>query len=475
MERTESVERGLAKNTILFFIGSIGSKFLSYLLIPFYTAILSTKDYGICDTIFTTVSLLYPVLTFSIGEAVFRFAIDKTSNHEKVWTVGLIVGGIGFGITWAFSPLLLLSRELSPYYWLFVCYYLSCILESLFSQYSKGCNRVKDNTIAGLVTTLLKLLLIISFLKWFHWGINGYLLAHIVSNAIFCIIVFLLIGRDYFKITIIDFQLMKKMFKYSLPIIPNAASWWISTSSDKYIINYFCGYDITGIYAISYKIPSLMTTITGVFLSAWQITSAEEYDSSDSTKIFNRLYNFFYTLLLLSVALLIPLTRIIAKILFANDFYEAWHFVPLLLFAFLFHDLAAFVGSTYTASKKTKALFVSTLIGAVANIALNFLLIPIWGANGAALATFVSYFFVWLFTIINSSSLLRIKIDYFNHILCFSLISIEIGLEMINAPVATLLCFICFLIIIFLNISTIKEIVNSITVAIKNKIKRGQK
>ena len=111
MSDSKSIGKGLAKNTVLFLLGSIGSKLLGYLLIPFYTSILTTEDYGIVDTIFTTVSLLFPILTVTIGEAVFRFALDKNADKAKVWTCGVIISGIGFLISCLLSPLLLLSEK----------------------------------------------------------------------------------------------------------------------------------------------------------------------------------------------------------------------------------------------------------------------------------------------------------------------------------------------------------------------------
>ena len=458
MDEMQASGKKLAKNTSLFLLGSIGSKLLGYLLIPFYTSILSTEDYGICDTIFITVSLLYPILTLSIGESVFRFSIDKTTDQSKVWTVGVIIASIGFLVSFAFSPLLLLAKKLSPFYWLFIGYYFAVIIETLFSQYAKGCNRVRDNTIAGLTSTLLRLVMIIAFLKWFEFGILGYFIAHIVSCFFTCILLFILLGAKQFKICRVDKKLVNSMLKYSIPIIPNAVSWWISTSSDKYIINYYCGYGVTGVYAISYKIPSLMTTLTSVFLNAWQITSAEEIDSEYAETIFNKIYRLFFTVLVFAVAILIPLSRLLSRILFAKEFFNAWYYVPILLFAYLFHDLSAFIGSTYTASKKTRIIFVSTLIGAITNVLLNIMLISIYGAIGAAIATLISYYIVWMIRIINSAKILKISINIAAHFISFFFIGVEIILEMMDSLSLSLTSMICILIIVLANYPSMKDL-----------------
>ena len=81
------------------------------------------------------------------------------------------------------------------------------------------------------------------------------------------------LNRYIVPINKINKVLIKAMVKYSVPMIPNSISWWISNSSDKYMLTAFCGVAVTGIYSVAYKIPTFLTTFTTIFMSAWQISA----------------------------------------------------------------------------------------------------------------------------------------------------------------------------------------------------------
>ena len=74
----------LSKNTLLFTINSFGSKLITFLLVPLYTNVLSTNDYGTADLMTSTAQLLIPLLTLNIQDAVLRFSLDKTKDPKKI-------------------------------------------------------------------------------------------------------------------------------------------------------------------------------------------------------------------------------------------------------------------------------------------------------------------------------------------------------------------------------------------------------
>ena len=80
----------LGKNTILVFVGSLGSKVLTILMLPFYTAWLSVNDFGNVDLISTYTSLIMSVVTLCMTDAIFRFPKDKTKEEQiEYFTSGL--------------------------------------------------------------------------------------------------------------------------------------------------------------------------------------------------------------------------------------------------------------------------------------------------------------------------------------------------------------------------------------------------
>ena len=81
----------------------------------------------------------------------------------------------------------------------------------------------------------------------------------------------------------------------------------------------------------------------------------------------------------------------------------------------LFSGLSSFLGTVFTAAKKTKAVFVTTMVGAGINIVLNFALIPLWGGYGAAIATAVGYLATFFSRLKGANSIMHLDVDYKKH------------------------------------------------------------
>lgn len=86
----------LFKNMGILTISNFSSKILVFLLVPLYTSVLSTTEYGTYDFIISTVGLLYPILTLNIADAVMRFTMDETYSSKKVISVGIKYVSISF-------------------------------------------------------------------------------------------------------------------------------------------------------------------------------------------------------------------------------------------------------------------------------------------------------------------------------------------------------------------------------------------
>lgn len=460
----------LKKNTLLMMISNFASKFLVFLLIPLYTHCLTTEEYGISDIIFTTVNLIYPILTLLMTEAVLRFTLDKNteSDNKNIFTISLVISFLGFLILLIVGPLISKMVKINNYLLLFYLYYIATILYFLFSQFSKGIGKVKEFAISGIINTIVTILCNIIFLLFLDWKIEGYILSYIIGMVISSVYLFIKLRLYSYFINIkhINRNKVRDMLKYSVPMIPNSISWWISNSSDKYILYFFRNLSEIGIYSASYKIPTLLTTFSNVFVGSWQLSSIDEFGSDESIKFHRDIYNKYSLIVTFSVVWLILFSQLISKVLFAADYYIAWKPAIILLFAFLFNTLSGFLGTIYTSAKKTFFLFLSTLIAAIINIIFNILLIPKFGMVGAAIATLISYFFVWIFRLLNTKKILDMKLDLKKDIVSYILIVLEILLLELNINFYYVVIIPLF--ITFININNIKNVVLSI---FKRKVK----
>ena len=159
--------RKLFKNTSLLFIGQFSSKLLTYFLLPIYTYVLTTEEYGTYDLIHVTATLLLPVLTLDIFEACFRFAMDRNTDKKQVFSWCLAVSGIAMALALLAYPLVIMVIGGSEYYWLFFLLLATTILNTFMMQFIKGCEKLTAYSVLGITHTALIIVLNILFLLVF--------------------------------------------------------------------------------------------------------------------------------------------------------------------------------------------------------------------------------------------------------------------------------------------------------------------
>ncbi len=388
----------LLSNTLLISMGTFGSKILVFLMVRFYTGYLTPSDYSTADLITQTANLLFPIISIGIADGVFRFVMDKESDKKSVLTLGfwcITLGSLAFlGVI----PLLGLVDDFKGYIWLIVVYTLASCYHSLCVSYLRGVGKTALFALQGILNTALVIIFNIIFLAFFSMGITGYVLSVVLADVLSTL--FLIIKEKLWREFTLKPQLaiLKPMLKYSIPLIPTTVFWWITSVSDRYMVNEIISSDANGLYAIAYKLPTLLTLVSTMFMQAWQYSAVveDEGDREEHAKFFGTVWGSFQAVMFLAGAGVIAFTKPIMKILTDPDFYESWKFVPMLSIAMVFTAFASFMGTVYTLNKKSVLSFLTAFIGASSNIALNFILIPKIGVQGAAIATVASYLLVFI-------------------------------------------------------------------------------
>lgn len=199
----------------------------------------------------------------------------------------------------------------------------------------------------------------------------------------------------------------KAMLKYAIPLIPNNVLWWITNVSDRYMVAYLLGNDANGLYAVAYKVPSIVVLVSGIFMDAWQMSAITETQGRGS--FFTRVFRSYTSLLFITGSGIILFSKVITKLLVSEAFYPSWQYIPFLVMATVFTCIVNFLGSIYMVEKKSMLSLATTAVGAVTNVILNFLLIPRFGVNGAAFATFISYFVVFLLRAVDTRRFVRMR------------------------------------------------------------------
>lgn len=387
----------LAKNTAIFAVGNFSTKILSFLIVPLYTYVLTTEEYGRIDLFVTTLSFLVPIMTLSIQEALIRYLlgkeVDENTAISNCWAV-YIVGAVISVLLFPLYRLYLKDENISL---IFTILLLFNSFNAIFTHYLRSIGRNIAYTIKGIIDTIVLLSFNVIFLIFMHLGMMGYLYSMAISQLVGCVYL-LFVGKLWNKLNLkhLNYRVLKKMVRFSMPLIPNSLMWWIMSAGDKYIINYFLGDSANGIYSLSLKIPTIITMLYSIFFQAWQMSAIEENDSKEREEFYSTIYRLTNALLIGIVALIIIGIKPLYVLVMNNNFATAWVYVPILSIATAFNCQSSFFGVVYTTAEKTTRAFGTTALGATMNLIFNFALIKPLGLQGVAVGTCMGYIVVAL-------------------------------------------------------------------------------
>lgn len=458
----------LYKNTIIFAIGSLSTKFISFLMVPLYTYVLTTSQYGITDLAFTFSMLLTPLVALNIHEAIMRFSLDKNANRKNIICTGFAIFMAGSVLSLLIIPLLFFVPILNNYAILVYLLIWSTTLFYITQSYLKGIEKLKFLAVSNILSTFLLVAFNVVFLLAFHWGINGYLLASIFSYIITSLII-IVFGKmkQYFIGFYFDKKMAKEMLKYSIALVPNSMLWWVTNSSDRFMVTAFCGTSANGIYAVAYKLPTLLSNISNIFQQAWQFSAIMEVDSIDKDAYNSKVFRMYSKFIFVISSFLILVQKPLLKIYVDNKFFDAWKYTSVLIIAFALLSFASFVGTYYTVAKNNIGMMLSAVCGAIVNIILNLILIPQIGIQGASVATCFGYFSILLYRVIDTQKYVKLQVFNKQFILCLLILVLQVWVSFLQDGTNYIFNAIGFILISLLS----KDLIAMIYTGIINKLK----
>ncbi|MDR2836640.1 MAG: oligosaccharide flippase family protein [Bacteroidales bacterium] len=414
---TNSLKK-LVRQTAIYGTSSIIGKLLNYFLVPFHTRIFSTEQYGIVSEYYAYIPVILVLLTCGLETGFFRFSKDKenfdttySSIFTTVFTFSFIFLIIIFLTIGPLSNLLGYSKHHE--YTLLVAFiiFLDAVISIPFAKL-----RIQNKASKFAIYKILNICFNIGF-NIIFFALCPYLLEKnitfvsnfykpeigigyiFISNLLGNIITFLMLIPEIIKVKYnFDIQIMKKILKYSLPLLIVGLAGMINETMDRIFIKNILStsYNIkfaqeqVGIYSANYKLAILMTMFIQMFRYAAEPFFFENTNEKDSKKLYAQVTKYFI-IFGLGIFLFVLLYIDIFKYFVGVDFRKGLNIVPILLLANLFLGIFFNLSMWYKLNDMTKYGAIITLIGAVITIILNILLIPKIGYMGSAWTTLICY------------------------------------------------------------------------------------
>ncbi|MDD5131802.1 MAG: oligosaccharide flippase family protein [bacterium] len=412
----------LFKGSLIYGVGTILNRFLSFLLLPLFTQYLQPGDYGIMAMLAVLNMVLLGVFTLGTGNSMgicYFETEDKNDRGQIVWTTFVLLllsaGILLLAGSFFAAPLskILLKTEAYSYLVLISLAGLGVNMVTM-PLYSFLRMEEKAKTFVSLTTvyTVLSLGLSVYAVAYLQRGVKGFLEAGLVSGIIVLIITLIMV-LPALKISL-NLKWIPKLVRIGYPSIFGVGAFFVIDWVDRLMIQRMVGMEELGIYSIGYTFGMVMIIFAeGAFGSAWP-----PYFLSFSNKreeaiiLFGKIFKyslFFYGTLVL---LFFMLARPLVSLLTTAPFHSAYTVVGLIAAAYMIKVLYLLVLPGFYYHQKFYLQAAIEWGAAIINIGLNFLLVPRFQKEGAAMATLLAYLSLLLLAYLIGQKLMRVKYDW---------------------------------------------------------------
>lgn len=397
MGRTKQLSRKkkFLKDFGIYAIGNLGSKLITFLMIPLYTyCVEKPSDYGYFDLCLQMCFLMFPVITLQLRDGAFRFLLDTQDTTERSRIITFAYGTLFKTIICTIVIALALSLFVHiDYLWSTIALLVVMAIYEFLAQISRGLGNNKAFIAVGLIASFGICLFSLIFVAWLRIGIAGIFLANILARVLSIAIVEYKMKTfsRFFNLKIDLKSTSKQLLSYSIPLIPVSLCWLLTTTSDRYFVSYFLGFSMTGIYAIAVRFGGLIHTLSNIFLQTWQENAIQQYNSPDRDEFFSKVFNYYmYVLCFTLIAFTFTLKICYGWIIGAN-YQDSLEYVYAINLSTILFAITVYFELPYQCAKDTKRAIPSIILTTIVNISLNFILTPLLHIYGVILTAIISY------------------------------------------------------------------------------------
>jgi O-antigen/teichoic acid export membrane protein len=406
-----SIFRKLAGQTAVYGLSSILGRLLNYLLVPIYTRVFDTAEYGIVTQFYAYAAFLNVLFTFGLETSFFRFSQTESGNPKVYSTALLSLIGTSvafFALAWFFADPIAgtfsLAADSGQPLSTYVIWFAGILAADAVTAIPFARLRQQEKAVKFAVIRLLNIGLNIGFNLYFlvykrdaasydtSAAVGYVFLSNLLASLITLVILLpeLSAVKDGF-----DRELWSRMMRYGLPLMVAGFAGMVNETFDRIMLPYLVRDSVTaldqlGIYGACYKLSILMTLFVQTFRYAAEPFFFSQSGKEDARQIYARVMNWF----------VIGCAFIFLVVMLYMDFFS--HFigerfrsglpvVPILLMANLCLGVYLNISIWYKLSGKTSWGAWFSLAGAIVTLILNFLLIPPLGYLGAAWTTLACY------------------------------------------------------------------------------------
>lgn len=406
----ESPFTQFAKSSVVFFFGAAFSKVIVFLLLPLYTHYLPTDAYGFYDLSTTVVAL---VVALSYGQT-WVATMQQMRVAEEGSTQAVCSGAFVFVCsTILYGLILLILHAISPLecFPLIFIFGVADAIQKMAGYIARGYEKNAAFAISGIVQSILIVSLNIFLLAYCSFGVAALFISYIIGSAAQAAYLFAAV-RENLRMTSLSWRLVARIAKTSVPLGLNDVSAWLLNSYSRVVVSQVLSMAANGIFAIGFRLSSVMSLGTQCFLYAWQDLSFTNDESRSNPRFFSSAVCQYGQFLLLVGAVLLPFLSLAFPVLVGEAYGGAYQLMPLFLLYAIISAYSVFIGNIFIVINKSGMLFASTALACAFTVVTCGFVTQEYGLQGAILTVCMSF----LICIVVRVVILRRKIGFQLHV-----------------------------------------------------------
>ncbi len=394
----------LTKDTAIYGISTILSRFLNFLLVPFYTHVFSTSDNGVMAIVYVYIAFFNIIYLYGMDSAYLKFAsVKDEKNPGSVFSTSflfvVITSSILSLIILMFSKDFAVMIDLQPRFSKLIIYSGIILFFDAISMipfaYLRLIRKAKKFALIKTINIIINVSLNLVLILKYGMGLEAVFISNLAAS------VFSVVALSYEIIRNIKFriksELLKDLLKFGIPYLPAGLASMIIQVVNRPILQSLTDESTVGIYSQNYKLGIFMMLFVSMFQYAWQPFFLNNAKEKNAKEMFSKVLTYFVLIGSVVLVLLSLFIDDLVKIKIFNrtiihpDFWIGLNIIPVILLAYLFNGIYINFTAGIFIEGKTKYIPYVTGAGALVNVVFNYLLIPTWGIMGAAYATLASY------------------------------------------------------------------------------------
>lgn len=394
----------LTKDTAVYGISTILSRFLNFMLVPFYTNVFMEGDYGIVSNVYAYIAFFNVVYLYGMDSAFMKYASlsDKSLKNDNYSTsfysvlfTSTIFSLIVYSNRYTFGSWMSVPSEMNNIILYTILILFFDALTVIPFAHLRLIRKAKKFALLKTLNIALNVILNLILILIYNYGIEAVFISNVAASAFtFALLIPELFRNLKFKINL---EALRRMLKFGIPYLPAGLASMTMQVIDRPILEGLTDLRTVGVYQANYKLGIFMMLFVSMFQYAWQPFFLNNAREKNAKEIFSKTLTYFTLagmFIFAALSLFIPdLVHIEfhGKALIGKNYWDGLNIVPVILMAYLFNGIYVNLQAGIFIEEKSKYIPLVTGAGALSNVISNYILIPRFGIMGAAISTLISY------------------------------------------------------------------------------------